>query len=57
MENEAITEGGRVDQKVVSYRSFSLSRNKKNKSRTIQSKKLRNCDVIEINEIRHLTKF
>ena len=39
------------------YRSFSLSRNKKNKSKTIQCKKLRNCDVIEVNEIRHLSKF
>ena len=31
----------------VFYRSFSLSHNKKSKSRTIQWKKLRNCDVIE----------
>ena len=38
------------------YRSFSLSRNKK-KSKTIQCKKLRNCDVIEVNGIRHLSKF
>ena len=38
-------------------RSFSLSRNKKNKSKTMQCKKLRNCDVIEVNEIRHLSKF
>ena len=29
------------------YRSFSLTRNKKNKLKTIQWKKLRNCDIIE----------
>ena len=29
------------------YRSFSLSRNKKNKLKTIQWKKLRNWNVIE----------
>ena len=39
------------------YRSFSLSRNKKNKSKTIQCKKLRNWDDIKVNEIRHLSKF
>ena len=39
------------------YRSFSLSRNEKKKSKTIQCKKLRNCEVIEHKEIRHLSKF
>ena len=39
------------------YRSFSLSRNKKNKSKTIRWKKLRNFDVIEDNKINHFSKF
>ena len=38
-------------------RSFSLSRNKKNKLKTIQWKKLRNWDVIEDKKIRHFSKF
>ena len=41
----------------IKYRSFSLSRNKKNKSKTIQWKKLRNCDVLEDKKIRYFTKF
>ena len=38
-------------------RSFSLSRNKKNKLKAIQWKKLRNWDVIEDKKIRHFSKF
>ena len=38
-------------------RSFSLSRNKKNKLKTIQWKKLQNWDVIEDKKIRHFSKF
>ena len=38
-------------------RSVSLSRNKKNKLKTIQWKKLRNWDVIEDKKIRHFSKF
>ena len=38
-------------------RSFLLSRNKNNKSKTIQWKKLRNCDVMEDNYVRHFCKF
>ena len=30
---------------------------KKNKLKTIQCKKLRNCDVIEVNRIRHLSQY
>ena len=38
-------------------RSFSMSRNKKNKLKTIQLKKLQNLDVIEDRKIRHFSKF
>ena len=34
-----------------------IDRQQKIKSHSIQCKKLRNCDVIEDKEIRHLSKF
>ena len=38
-------------------RSFSLSRNKKINRKLASGKKLRNCDVIEDETIRHFSKF